>query len=267
MNTAPINTALSDTGIAGMPITIGGMTLPAGSTSAQRLEAHAKAGTQTHFHVNSTAMSFAKADGTFGGRAAPPSPKALEAANKPTAQQQAAKLADFDAEMRASGKQITPGTGAPAPGEIDQDGLNLVTARYKVLAKAAVGDPAMLEQHKRAYHNDLKAFYDGRRLTDAQRARMRGGEAPGSFVPKAPAAPTPPAQSGWQSHVKDGQVDLEHLTTDDTHGFTIPRFVKDQTLHVAAFEQLKNAKAAGFTQEQVNAYLTTEARNKGWVKA
>lgn len=267
---------LTSNGIALAPVTIGGVTLPAGSTAQQRFEAAVKGNAQpVQFHTDSTAMKFAQEDGTaIGGKAPPPTPIELEARNKwfkdaPVSPE--AKIAQFDAEMRAAGKQITPSTSTPTPGEIDQEGIDLLTARYKVLATAAVGSPAILERHKKAYENDLAAFYNGKVLTDEQRTKMRLTGDAGTFVPKpkdAPAPAAPAAKAGWQSHIEDGQwVGLEHLTTVDTSGYTIPRFIKDQRLHTSTFGLLKQAKDAGISQAQVNAVLTQQARNNGWVKA
>jgi hypothetical protein len=62
-------------------------------------------------------------------------------------------------------------------------------------------------------------------------------------------------------------VRLEHLTTDDTSGFTIPRYVDNQRIYVSTFDLLKQAKGAGITQAQVNAGLAAQARQNGWTKA
>jgi len=75
------------------------------------------------------------------------------------------------------------------------------------------------------------------------------------------------ASAGWKQHVEDGEwVGLEHLTTAHTSGYTIPQYVADQRVHVSTFALLRDAKAAGISQQQVNAVLHQQARNHGWVK-
>jgi hypothetical protein len=257
-----------------------GIKINAGMTGAQILNAHLQAagekplatghvsfsGPQGHPH---TVVPDAEA-----GKPALPAPAKLEVANKPNANQ----LAEFDAEMRASGKQLPLDRPDLAGGGIDQAGLDALTAQYRALIAPLYGKPdaavaATMERFKRAYENDVKSILEGRKLTAAQIAKLNG--TPGnvdSFLPKAPSAPAPTAppvvRNGWQSYIEDGQwVGLEHITTADTHGYTIPRYVKEQRLHVSAFDQLRVAKAAGITQAQVNAVLHQEAISKGWVKA
>jgi hypothetical protein len=234
---------------------------------------HNGAGPPLEYQTHGTQTRIAQGEKqAASGKAAPPAPKP-EAASKPSTD----AVAAFDAEQRAAGKQLPLDRPDLAGGGIDQAALDALTVQYRALIAPLYGKPdaavaATIERFKRAYENDVKSILDGRKLTAAQIAKLNG--TPGnvdSFLPKAPSAPAPTApvaRNGWQSHIEDGQwVGLENITTADTHGYTIPRYVKEQRLHVSAFDQLRVAKAAGITQAQVNAVLHQEAISKGWVKA
>jgi hypothetical protein len=207
---------------------------------------------------------------------APPPVEPAKPIAPPQGNPSAARQADLDRELQAAGIQTGPDGRRIAAGQVDQEAIDLLTANYRTLAIANKDRPEVAARFKAAYENDLKSLLDGRQLSGAQIAEMRkraGGGNVESFMPKSkePTTPAPAptaAKAGWQSHVEEGQwVGLEHLTTADTAGYTIPRFVKDQRVHVSTFELLKQAKAAGISQEQVNAVMTQQAKNAGWVKA
>ncbi len=204
------------------------------------------------------------APGTIAGKAPPPAPKVLEASNN--------NIEAFDAEMRAKGLQRTD--MATQPGEVNHEAVELIGKRYISLMRGVTNEE-QAARHKASYEKDLKSLYEGKQLTEAQMTILRraaaGGNGEGtSFMPKAKAAPAPAPTAApvatWQQHVQDGQVDLDKITTADTSGYTLQRFVKNQTLRAEAFDMLKNAKAAGFSQQQIDSYFRQDAINLGWVK-
>jgi hypothetical protein len=281
MNTAPVNTVINDQGALSRDMVVNGVTLTAGMTAEHRFAAIAKANVSTQFHTDSTAALFAQKDGpvpgSIAGKAPPPPPAALERSNAmpPQGNPSPARQVDLDREQQDAGIQTRPDGRRIAVGQRDDEAIDLLTANYRILALANRDNPAAAARFKAAYENDLKSLLDGKQLSGAQIQELRKRAGRGdieSFVPKskepaAPALQAPPAVPGWQSHIEDGQwVGLEHLTLDDTHGFTIPRFVDNQRVHTSTFELLKQAKAAGISQAQVNAVLTQQARNNGWVR-
>jgi hypothetical protein len=275
MNTAPITTTLTDSGVALLPVTIGGVTLPAGSTPKQRLEAHARAGTQSQFHTDSTAARFAQGDGTIAGKAPPPTPQQLERQNAmpPQGTPNANRQAEFDAEMQAKGLQRRPDGSVHADGEVNPELIEKLSASYQHHASNARTEKAR-DELRASYERDLQRLYNGRPLKELEIGVAAGevvAQMKGSKEVKAresaPAAP-PAKAPGWQNHIEDNEwVLLDKLTTADTSGFTIPRWVDKQRVHVSTFDLLKQAKEAGISQQQVNAVLTQHARRNGWVKS
>ena len=244
------------------------------------VNARAGFGPPLHVHAHSGG-GVVEADAppnTIGGKAPPPSPKQLEAANKPLRVRgpraqgapSPARTAEFHEEMRDKGLMARTDGRFLAADEFDREAFELLTERYKILAAGAAKAPEVAARFKAAYEKDVKALYEGLQLSGRQITELRKGLGKAdSFLPKSKEQPAAPAQTpGWQSHVEDGEwVGLEHLTTADTSGYTIPQFVSDQRVHVSVLEQLKDAKAAGITQAQVNAVLTQHARRNGWTKA
>jgi hypothetical protein len=255
-----------------------GIKINSGMTGAQILNAHLQAAGEKPLatpHVTfsgpvghpHTVVPDAEA-GTIGNKAPPPSPKQVEAANKP-------KVATFDAEMRAAGKQLPLDRPTLTPGQVDQEGIEALSEHYRALVaplygKTDAASVATAERFKRAYENDVRRVLDGQPLTAQQVAKLKTSLGKvDTFVSKTKeTAPAPTAAPGWQSHIVDREwVPLDKLTLEDTHGFTVPRYVANQRLHVSTFDLLKKAKAAGISQAQANAVFQQEAVNMGWVKA
>lgn len=296
MNTAPVTTTLADNGVALMPVVIGGVTLPAGSTAVQRLEAHAKAGTQSQFHTdhNVTGMSAAAANPA-------PSPKALEKQNAmPTPEAQAQKIAEFDAEMQAKGLQRTPGEGAPA-GEIDTVGIEKLNARYKELMKgleSTAGNrdngKSTIDSIRKQYQQELAEFYNGRRLSET-RAQFQARQAKPATPAATGAAWSTPGENGARTLTAAGtkmQNDLlaeykalpaAQKTAATSRDYQIgvlktianergmvstahidAKFLSGYTLPKGEFvtpeiiHDLARAKAIGLTQAQVNKIIESE---------
>jgi hypothetical protein len=267
VNTAPVAAPVVSREVAP------GVTIDTSMTPEQRFQVILKANAQPQqFHTDGTAMRLAQGDGRvnelLGGKSpppttaskAPPTPAELEATRR-------ANIADFDAEMRAKGLQTAPqprdasGRFASVPADqVDQRALEAASKAFAAL-------PPVEREAKRAeYQTELRTIYEGRRLgesADAFRARQ-SGESP----PAAPTGPTVPAYSDdWKAHVQDGWVDIDKLTTAHTSGYTIPRYVNNQTLHPSTIELLRQARAAGISQQQANAVLHQNAIKLGWVKA
>jgi hypothetical protein len=261
MNTAPVATSASVTVAPGVVV-------DTSMSPEQRFQAILKANVQPH------QLGIGHTDHNVAGMSAavanpPPSPKALEAANKPGAvapqgNPSPARLADFEAEMQAKGLMVRPDGSTHVDGAADPAIIEKLTARYRSLHKdliAGRNNPGKAAELRAAYERDLKRAVEGRPVSEFELPL----ELP---KPKAAPAPaTPPTKPGWQSHIEDREwVGLEHLTLNDTHGFTIPRWVDGQRVHVSTFGLLRDAKAAGVTQAQVNAVLRQHAVRAGWVK-
>lgn len=193
------NPILTDEGVALVPVTIGDVTFPAGSTPQQRLEAHAKAGTQSQFHTDGNVMKFAQGDGKVGellagtptGQSAataspPPSPKELERQN--------------------AGFRVGPvGQRQAGPG-IDHEAIELLTARYKALVSHDIPEESRA-RFTATFQRDLAALYDGKVLTEAQKAELRKTGNVETFVPKEKGAKA--ATSGaWSTPNADGSRTL-----------------------------------------------------------
>lgn len=275
MNTAPTVAPVISREIAP------GVTVDTSMTPEQRFQAILKANVApSQFHTDGTVARFAQGDGrpaeagTIAGKAAPPAPKTLERSNAlpPQGNPSPARQAELDAELQAAGIQTRPDGRRIGNSAIDQEAIDLLTASYRTIATGVKDNPAAAARFKAAYEKDLAALLDGKQLTGAQIAELRkraGGGNVESFVPKAtdPPVPTPTSTPGWQSHIEDGEwIGLENLTTADTSGYTIPKWVDRQRVHISVIEQLKDAKATGITQAQVNAVLGAHARRNGWTE-
>lgn len=274
------------------------------------------AGPQGHPHVvasdEQTAMAMRAEPGTIGGKAAPPTPAQLEAANKPGARpkadplgpaldkyMQAQKIAKFDQEMRDKGLQTAPTRGTPAAGEVDQAGVDALNAGYKSkmapylqLSPSAAKDRAM-EEIRAQYNEELREFMvHGRRLSET-RAAFKARQGTGTPAAKAGAWSTPgpdgsrivtPAGKKMQKDLLDefdalpanertnamcinymaavyktigderGLVHSMHLDAKYLSGYALPKGMYSPEVLV----DLARAKAAGFTQAQVNAVIASE---------
>lgn len=201
-----------------------------------------------------------------------------------------ARVAAFDAEMQAKGlqhqeQQRNPdGTFAPgrptvevSSGEIqvDQAALDALNKAYRKLP------PAEREAKRAIYQNDLKTLYEGRRLGETlTHWHARAAGAPGQMAghqqayvpghePKAtPPAPTPQQWEEGHKSVTDagGWIPHARINTAGLSGYTLPKLVANQVYDRGVFKMLSDARTAGFTQEQVNAYITAQMRRDGWIK-
>jgi hypothetical protein len=255
-------------------VTVGNVTVTSTQTPEERFATIAKsmgvpvaeparatfAGPEGHPHV-----VVPDGEASTVSKAPPPSPSALEKQNA------------FDTEMRAKGlqKPVAPPPGQQRPSvppeQLDTAGIAKLNENYTKLMSQFEALPYSqardinIEKTRKQFQEEMQEFYQGRKLGE-KRSEFRARRDGTAVTPSAPAAPT--KAPGWQSHVEEGGwVDLGKLTLDDTSGYTIPRWRADQRVNVQTFDLLKQAKAAGITQAQVNAVLTEQAKAAGWVKA
>lgn len=146
---------------------------------------------------------------------------------------------------------------------------NLSTA----LDKAARDTRVQTELNKALAENkspaELQAILDGA-LSDKPR------DASGRYVATAPPQGTPaergqftPAQweTGHASVVNAGGfIPLDRINKDGLSGYTLPRFIADQHYVANVFTLLANARAAGMTQAQVDAWIAKDMRADGLIK-
>ena len=272
------NTVVDGSGVLAKEVTVNGITFPANSTPEQRQALVAKSGLQTQWHTDGTVARMNQGDALTGSKApppsttsrTPPSPAQLEAQNSLTRSTNGATdLKELESPRDAQGRFTTQRDGqrvATVEQEQAAAAVDKLTTRYRQLHKDLIADqdPGSKREEKaqelrESYERDVQRALEGR--TDFE-LRIDPPKK------RAPAAPAPTAAPTWQQHVQEGAwVPLDRVTLADTHGFTIPQFVKDQRLHVSLFEQLRGAKAAGITQDQLNVVFRHLAANEGWVKA
>ncbi len=265
-----------------------GISINSSMTGAQILNAHLQAagekplavanvsfaGPQGHPH---TVIPDAQA-GATGAKAAPSS-KPIEAA-KPNAN----AVANFDAEMRAAGKQLPLERPDLAGGGIDQEGIDALTEQYRALAgplqgKSDAASMATAARFKTAYEADVRRILDGQQLTAKQIATLKGnlGRAD-TLVPKtkeaAPAAApkSAPTVEQWETAHKavanaEGIARVESFNTEALSGYTLPKYADDWGYPIEIIGQLAAARAAGVTQQQINQFIRTQAVADGWIAA
>lgn len=245
--------------------------LPADKRDSMRGEYHARLtaalDTQPRSPDNPP-LSKANADGTVSVSAhagmVTPSPEELAAANS--------RLEQFDQEMRDKGfqKPLEEQQAYAERFQVDErTGIRVDTAaleRAHELYKSMT--PAEREAERADYHATLEQIYAGKLGLADMEDSPSGASSEQARDAQGRFAPSQPTTGSWQSHVEGGEwVDIGRLTTVDTHGYTIPRYTDDQRLNVSAFELLRQAKAAGISQAQVNEVFRQQAIQHGWVRA
>lgn len=241
--------------------------LKASGAPASELDAHAGFGPPLHVHAD-----------PLGGvmHAEAPAAPVAPAKAPPTAGEQAAKVAEFDAQMRAEGKQLPAARSTLAVGEFDQAGFEALTEHYKVLALGAKNTPEVAARFKATYEKDVAALYDGRQLSAAELAKIKTSQGKvDSFLPKATAPAAPPASQhtpeAWAEGHKSvtnehGMIPVERLNPAALSGYTLPRLIEGQHYDANVFADLASARAAGFTQAQVTAYIKAQMTKDGWLR-
>lgn len=203
------------------------------------------------------------------------------------------RIAAFDRDMQRAGIQTPPPQPA-LPVANDPRGFADLQSGIRIPNGQSV-DAAAIEranaEFRQAYNRLADEFTKTaggaraqveRRMIElsAQHQAKLAALMPGADKGPAPAAPAAPAPTiggkeappGWQSHVEtdaDGSrwVGLDRLTVNDTSGYTIPKFLENQRVNVSTFALLKQAKAAGISQAQVNAVFEAQMRADGWIKS
>lgn len=246
-----------------------GITVNAGMTGAEIFNAHLKAAGEKPY--TPPRVSFSGPEGhppgavlpgeSAAARNPPPSPAVLEAANKPDA---AAKVADFDADMRAKGLQRTDAPAAQ-PGEIDQAGVATLTARYKELMGALERSPqsqardSNIVKIRAQYNEELEEFMQGRRLGEKRSEfhARRDGTAPAALSPASPEV-VKAADAAAKAANAEGFTPAAAIGKELLFGYTIPQ---DREYVVADLVAgLRMARAGNLTQAQMEAAA-------GWAKA
>lgn len=119
----------------------------------------------------------------------------------------------------------------PAAGEFDSVIGRAVRSAFDGHARA--GGYSLQVTWRGAYSTDKRAFSS---QVDAKHKKTAGGAA----------------------------LEPERLNSEALSGYTLPRLVPDQTYHKSVFAELASARAAGVTQEQVNAYIRAQMRRDGF---
>lgn len=271
-NTAPVPHAPVSREIAP------GVTVSNTMTPTQILEAHVKAGVQSQFHTNDNVARMNYGDAAQKGAVVPAAKPATPATTpEPTP---AEKVAAFDSDMRATGKQLTV---APLEAEerMSRD-IDLLTEQYKSLMQPGSKMPESQRLNfKRTLERDIANVLEGKLiLSDAQVAKMSNpngrADTLAARVKEPPAKPTEAPASTytpeqWADGHKsvtgaDGQIDLARLNPAGLSGYTLPKLIEGQTVNASVFEMLASARAAGFTQKQVDDFVRADLKAGGWLK-
>jgi hypothetical protein len=276
MNTAPVTAPVVSREIAP------GVTVNSGMSPTQIFQAHLKANVSTQFHTDGTAMKLAQVDGAPGGiagKAPPPTPKALEAANKPQGTPSASRQAEFDAEMQAKGLQRRPDGSTHADGEVDHDSIAKLTESYKYW-HARRDTQAERQELRERYERDLRRIHNGRPLSELELnistgevvAIMKGSKEvkPRETAPAAPVSRFTPAQwvEGHKSVVNQhGMMPLDRINKAGLSGYTLPKYLPDQHYSPEIFALLQDARGEGLTQKMVDGMIKAEMVRTGWLKA
>lgn len=266
-------------------VTVGGLTLTSAMTPEQRFEAIKSANVQpAQFHTDHTVAGMtadqrSNAERVAAGKAPPPTPAALEAANKPAnvappqGAPNASRLSEFDEEMRKAGLQKPTSAEVP-PGQVDAAGIAKLSKSYQdIMVNLERMSPSQardsnLVKYRAQFNEELKEFYDGRKLGEKRSDfwARRDGTAPAA----TPVSQHPP-QAWAEAHVdvasKDGMIPLERINKNGLSGYVLPKLVDGQTYHVSVFQELAAARAAGLSQKQVDSFIRTDMVNNGWIKA
>jgi hypothetical protein len=193
-----------------------------------------------------------------------------------------ARVEAFDREMREKGLQ-TGGRAGTTPGAYDTAGHEALTERYKAIAAGLIKDnspsaQATLARFKAAYENDLKSLAEGRVLTEKELNGLRSNGKLDSFLPEpkappaaAPAAATPQTPEQWteahKEHIdSEGWIPFEKIDPKALSGYTLPNLIDGQHYNAGIFVTLRDARAAGVTQAQVDAFVRAQMKNDGWIK-
>lgn len=230
-------------------------------------------------HVHSTNIGNGVVDVQAAVAKAPPSPTALERQNAmpPQGNPSAARQAELDAELQAKGIQTRPDGRRIANGEIDREGLELLTANFRVIAEGLRDNPQAVAGFKAAYEKDFKDILEGKQLTGAQIAALRKGANGGkaeTVIPKTKEA-TPVSQhtpeawaEGHKSVVNEhGMIPFDRINKAGLSGYVLPKVIADQHYSPEIFALLADARAEGLTQKMVDGMIKAEMKRAGWVKS
>lgn len=276
-----------------------GVTVTAAMTPTERFNAIAQAaGAPTvaptiaapQFHTPATLQRFAQGDAEArsaapavqredGSSGAPahagmvaPSPEELAAANSGD------PLAAFDAEMRARGVQ-RPLEEQQAEAERfqvdDRTGVRVDTHALERAHELYRSIPAAERESARGEYEQTLADILAGKLGLADMEDVPGAgqprDAQGRYAPSQAAAAQPQytVKQMEEEHAKvadaDGWIPLARVGKWALSGYTLKQYIPDQRLNPAAFGMLANARKAGVSQAQVDAFLENQMRADGWI--
>lgn len=299
------NETLDGSGLTTKEMTVNGMTFAAGSTPEERFAAIAQANgvtvtkpqPQPQFHTDSTAMRLDQGEA--------PSAKESELMQAySTRLSNAAKLGTVDSPRRVEAEreakadyekalvnlfegkpaEMSPGVRLERPGsavrfeetpsipadQVDQKLLDRLNEVWRNMS------PEEREAKRPTYERDLASIYAGRRNGEGMKefeARKNGTPVPKKYpivpTPENPGEWTP---SQWEAHHAshtdtEGQIPLERVNPAALSGYTLPRFIEGQTVTRDIFSMLAHARAAGITQDQLNAAFKSQMIADGWIKS
>lgn len=148
-------------------------------------------------------------------------------------------------DAKRATKLSTPKVG-PASGTPDKAGMDALAKAYGAMPKD------VRETLREDFQQHLRWLSEGRTVDFAQ----------------------------WNNHLTPDVWEKTHAkdTVDDfipigkiskaaLSGYTLPKLLPNQEYHKSVFAQLADARAAGFTQAQVDMYIKSQMQRDGWVKA
>ncbi len=167
----------------------------------------------------------------------------------------------FDAEMRAKGLQFDPNTPSVPADQIDTKALAKLNAIYAAMT------PEEREARRADYHKDLQTIYAGRRGDELMKdfeARKLGQ--PAAVAPVSKYTPAEWEKGHASVTDKDGFIPADRINKDGLSGYTLPRFLPTQTYRADIFDLLATARAANYTQSQVDAFIRAGMAKQGLLK-
>jgi hypothetical protein len=192
---------------------------------------------------------------------------------KPAASTPAEKIAALDAELQAAGIQKTPQTprapdgkfvAKPTVADVDASFIDALNKAYRALT------PAEREAKRAQYRAELQEGFEGRRLGESRANFLARAAGAPAQVPSEPAAQTYTPKEWKDGHKsvtdEDGWMPIDRVNPAELSGYTLPRLVEGQQFHSSVFAQLADARAAGFTQAQVDAYIKQQMKRDGFIK-
>jgi hypothetical protein len=185
---------------------------------------------------------------------------------------QAARIEALDADLRAQGLQKPRAPDGrfiakPTVADVDQAALEALNKTWRALT------PEQREANRSTWQNDLRTIFEGRKLGESlAQFQARNAGTVSAVVSTAP--PNPPREftpQQWQEGHRsvttaDGFIPMERINAAGLSGYVLPKLIEGQQYHSSVFRQLADARAAGLTQAQVDAYIKQQMETDGYIK-